>query len=80
MTKSIKNKWKFYKVGPLLIGLSWSDKNFWNLVSDKGENYKMLFAFNYVTSSNEEDLKEFGSYARAFQIIFLRLLVMITRL
>jgi hypothetical protein len=78
MTKA-SNKYKFYNLGPFLIGLSWSNKNLWNLTSDKGENYKMLFAFNYVTSNNEEDLKEFGSYARAFQIIFLHLRVMITR-
>ena len=76
----MKNKWKFYNLGPFLIGLSWADKDLWNLTSDKGDKYKMLFAFNYVQSNNEEDLKEFGSYARAFQIIFLRLLVMITRL
>jgi hypothetical protein len=54
MTKA-SNKYKFYNLGPFLIGLSWSDKNLWNLTSDKGENYKMLFAFNYVTSNNEEE-------------------------
>jgi hypothetical protein len=78
MTKT-SNKYKFYNFGPFLIALSWSDKNLWNLTSDKGENYKMLFAFNYVTFNNEEDLEKFGLYARAFQIIFLRLLVMVTR-